>query len=98
LLARIRALLRRAGETAGIVRHGPLLIDKATRRVMFASEPVTLRPREYSLLVHLARDPTRVHTKAELLRDLPGVHVGAVLVGVEQRAHSKRVTIMRNSA
>lgn len=31
-------------------------------------EPVELRPREFALLVHLARDPARVHAKHDLLR------------------------------
>lgn len=30
--------------------------------------PVVLRPREFALLVHLAREPTRVHERQEILR------------------------------
>jgi DNA-binding response OmpR family regulator len=35
-----------------------------------AAPPFDLRRLEYVLLVHLARDPNRVYTKAELLRDV----------------------------
>ena len=70
LLARIRALLRRYGTVPGVIHHGPLVIDKATRTVTFDGTPVILRPLEYTLLVHLAREPCRVYTKTELLRDV----------------------------
>ncbi len=98
LLARIRALLRRDDETAGIVRHGPLVIDKATRSVTFDSEWVTLRPREYMLLVHLARDPTRVYTKAELLRDLWGYRSEGVTRTVDTHAVRVRRALARAGA
>jgi DNA-binding response OmpR family regulator len=74
LLARVRALLRRdhpRGAPA-VIRHGGLEIDTAARHITVAGAPVALSRREYELLVHLARDPERVHTKEELLRDVWG--------------------------
>lgn len=70
LLARVRALLRRDGFGGGpsVIVCGPLEIDTAARTATFAGVPVKLRPREYALLVHLARDPNRVHEKQALLR------------------------------
>jgi DNA-binding response OmpR family regulator len=66
----------RGGELAGpgarILSHGKLSIDIAARTATFASMPISLRRREYALLVHLARDPTRVYTRHELLRDVWG--------------------------
>lgn len=66
----------RGGELAGpgarILSHGKLSIDTAARAATFASQPVSLRRREYELLAHLAGDPTRVYTRHELLRDVWG--------------------------
>lgn len=74
LLARVRALLRRhdLATTAAVIDCSALRIDTATREVTFADRPVALRRMEYALLVHLAREPRRVYTKHELLRDVWG--------------------------
>jgi len=70
-LARVRALLRRNLETApAVLRYGPLEINTATHQVTFGLTPVDLCRQEYALLTHLARDPDRVFTKQELLRDV----------------------------
>jgi DNA-binding response OmpR family regulator len=61
-----------AGPGARILSHGKLSIDTAARTVTFASTPVSLRRREYALLIHMARDPTRVYTRHELLREVWG--------------------------
>jgi DNA-binding response OmpR family regulator len=73
LLARVRALLRRDySNDHSVIENGQLRIDPSTREVTFASTRVDLRRMEYELLVHLARNPARVHTKGELLRDVWG--------------------------
>jgi DNA-binding response OmpR family regulator len=73
LLARIRALMRRpTEETPPVIRCGALTIHTATRTVIFGSTPVKLRRREYALLLCLAREPTRVFAKTELLRRVWG--------------------------
>ena len=73
LLARIRAVLRRASppETDRIEVER-LLIDRAARRVTVAGEAVPLAAREYELLVKLAVEPRRVFTKEQLLREVWG--------------------------
>jgi DNA-binding response OmpR family regulator len=77
LLARVRALLRRpTGETPPVLRHEALTIHTATRTVIYRSTPLELRRREYALLLYLAREPTRVFTKAELLRHVWGYPSG----------------------
>jgi DNA-binding response OmpR family regulator len=70
LRARLRALLRRAEGDAStrIVAVGPLAIDTAAHTVSFAGARVELCRLEYELLVHLARKPTTVCSKRELLR------------------------------
>jgi DNA-binding response OmpR family regulator len=71
LLARVRALMRRRHSLingAVVLSHGLLTVDTLACTVTFAGVPVELRPREFALLVHLAREPTRVHDKQEILR------------------------------
>lgn len=73
LLARIRAVLRRTSPPPGErLQIGPLSIDRATRRVAVRDQTVTLAAKEYALLLRLAEDPDRVHTKEDLLRDVWG--------------------------
>jgi DNA-binding response OmpR family regulator len=73
LVERIRAVLRRVQppQPERIVA-GPIAIDLATRVVRVAGSTVDLSQKEYALLVRLAREPTRVLTKDELLRDVWG--------------------------
>jgi DNA-binding response OmpR family regulator len=73
LRARIRAVLRRTSPAAGErLEAGAIVVDRATRRVTVAGEPVCLAGKEYELLVALAYDPTRLFTKEVLLRDVWG--------------------------
>jgi DNA-binding response OmpR family regulator len=74
LVARVRALLRRADGRLrrGTLRIGELTIDPSTRAVRLAGEPVALSAKEFALLHALAADPARVVSKAELLRDVWG--------------------------
>jgi DNA-binding response OmpR family regulator len=74
LVARMRAVLRRA---AGPPRRdrlsvGEIEIDRLSRTVRVAGEPVCLSAKEYELLVALAAEPERVFKKDELLRDVWG--------------------------
>jgi DNA-binding response OmpR family regulator len=69
LRARLQAVLRRAETPSGmrLLRVGPLEIDTDAHVVRVAGAPLELRRLEYELLVHLARNPTRVSPKQELL-------------------------------
>jgi len=72
IAARVAALLRRAGE--GCVLHlGGLTIDPVERRVTREGRAIDLLPREYALLLHLARHAGAVRTRRELLADLWGL-------------------------
>ena len=76
LVARIRAVLRRADATLGggeVVRAGPLEIDIPKRRVRIDGEEVELTATEFDLLVVLARRPGRIYTRAQLLDAVHGV-------------------------
>jgi DNA-binding response OmpR family regulator len=74
LVARLRALLRRSRSRLGEgpLRVGPLEIDRTARRATLDGDPLELSAKEYGLLIHLAAEPRRVFTKAELLRDVWG--------------------------
>jgi DNA-binding response OmpR family regulator len=73
LLARIRAVLRRAEQPLeDVLEAGEIVVDRRTRRVTVGGSPLSLPAKEYSLLVRLAIAPTSVITKAELLRDVWG--------------------------
>jgi len=80
LLARIRALLRRAEgrPRRGVLRVGELSVDPLTRAVRLGDDSIDLAAKEFALLRALAEDPTRVYGKQELLRDVWGYRsVGA---------------------
>lgn len=76
LVARVRAVLRRvdaAVEAPALVKAGELEIDTAKRLVALAGRAVDLTPTEFELLLHFARSPGRVYTRAQLLDALHGV-------------------------
>ncbi len=74
LLARLRALIRRAdGEwSAGLLRVDDIVIDRRARRVTLGDQVIPLSAKELGLLTALAKDPRRVVSKHELLRDVWG--------------------------
>jgi DNA-binding response OmpR family regulator len=74
LLARIRAVLRRAEgrRTRGVLRVGELTVDPLTRAVRLGGRRVELSAKEFALLHALAEEPGRVYGKQELLRDVWG--------------------------
>jgi DNA-binding response OmpR family regulator len=73
VVARMRAVLRRRdSRRSGPLRVGELVVDPSRREVRVAGRRVQLANKEFSLLRTLATDPTRVFTKAELLRDVWG--------------------------
>jgi two-component system OmpR family response regulator len=65
-LARVRARARRDAGGQGLV-VGPLSIDRLNRRATLAGAPLTLTPREFSILAYLARGAGRVVPRTELL-------------------------------
>jgi two-component system alkaline phosphatase synthesis response regulator PhoP len=76
LVARIRAVLRRADATLGggeVLRAGPLEIDLPKRRVTVDDHEIPLTVSEFDLLLVLARQPGRIYTRAQLLDAVRGV-------------------------
>jgi DNA-binding response OmpR family regulator len=74
LRLRVAALLRRSRERRadGRLRVGELDLDPVAREVRVRGARIVLSQKEFALLRQLAAEPTRVFTKAELLRDVWG--------------------------
>lgn len=74
LLARVRALLRRAGWSEhagdGVERFGDIEVDPAARRVCRAGDEVALTPKEFDLLLALVRRRGAVASRDTLLREV----------------------------
>lgn len=64
LMARIKAILRRAGTPAAAPA---LVLDEAARRIAVHGRALDLTPSEYAILAALARRPGQVLTRAQLL-------------------------------
>jgi DNA-binding response OmpR family regulator len=80
LVARVRALLRRAERApeldSAVIRLGSLAIDAATRRVTSNGSEVHLTPTEFDLLYRLALTPHVVFGRRRLLEDVWGYRIG----------------------
>ncbi len=78
--ARVAALLRRtggtAGEPTGVLRNGSISLDPARRLVTVAGAELDLTPREYELLKQMLASPGRVLTRGRLLRAVWGTAYG----------------------
>ncbi|QDF98495.1 two-component system response regulator KdpE [Azoarcus sp. DD4] len=76
LLARVRALLRRAegdrGQEAALIRFGEVEVDLARQLVTRAGAPVHLTAIEYRLLATLLANAGKVMTHRQLLREVWG--------------------------
>ena len=71
LLARLRALIRRAaGKTHPVLDIGPLSLDTAARLVRLSGQEVPLTAREYALLEYLALHRGQVVSRSTLYEHL----------------------------
>jgi DNA-binding response OmpR family regulator len=78
LVARVKAILRRAG--AGqvplvaelVFDQGRLRIDDARHEVLVAGTPVSLTPSEYKVLLAIAQYPGRAYSRFELINRVQG--------------------------
>jgi two-component system phosphate regulon response regulator PhoB len=76
LIARIHAVLRRTGATAGeTVSAGVLELDVAGHRIVCSGREIKLGPTEYRLLHFLMTRPERVYSRAQLLDRVWGANV-----------------------
>ena len=86
LVARVKAVLRRKGPSAGeqkesdaskensetYVAHEDLAVDLANYTVLYCGQPVEMPPKELELLFYLAKHPNRVFTREQLLDQVWG--------------------------
>lgn len=78
LMARVKAIFRRVeslqkqGSGSDSLDIGPLRIDVPGRQVRIGEEPMTLTAREFDLLLHFARHPGCVFSRAQLLDNVWG--------------------------
>jgi two-component system phosphate regulon response regulator PhoB len=95
LLARVRALLRRAGgvPAKGTLGFADVSMDLATHRVTRNGRPVHVGPTEFRLLEFFLRHPRRVFQREELLDAVWGkdIHVEPRTVDVHIRRLRKAI-------
>ncbi len=102
LLARINAVLRRAGmdtPASEVIRAGGVTLDRGSRMVTVDGQPVKLTPSEFELLAMLAESPGRVFTREQLLAQLQSpdmaertvdVHIKNMRAKIERDPSSRR--------
>ena len=77
LLARLRAVLRRASSTGEpVIEVGDLVIDLEKRAVTVAARPVSLTPHEFELLRYFAQNEGKLLTHPMILREVWGPQYG----------------------
>jgi two-component system phosphate regulon response regulator PhoB len=76
LVARIQAVLRRAGASSEeVIDAGVLQLDAAGHRVLSSGQEIKLGPTEYRLLQFLMTHPERVYSRTQLLDRVWGANV-----------------------
>ena len=108
LVARVRALLRRARPaiSTGLARFGDITLDRESRRVHRADREVHLGPTEFRLLDCLIQRPGRVYSREQLLdlvwgRDVyveartVDVHIGRLRRALNRRGERDPVRTVR---
>ena len=108
LIARVRALLRRARPTISseVATFGDLILDRETRRVHRAAREVHLGPTEFRLLDCLMQRPGRVYSREQLLDIVWGrdvyveartvdVHIGRLRKAMNRRGERDPIRTVR---
>jgi len=106
LVARVKAILRRAAGPSGVVTNneriimGDVTIDILRRIVTLGGEPVSLRAKEFDLLLALAKHPGIVLSREQLLDHVWGyAYVGGTrtvdvhVAGLRHKLAGSRVMI-----
>ncbi len=98
LLARMRAVLRRKGGSAGpVLSNGSLVLDPATREASVDGEQVRLSAREFALLQALLIRPGAILSRSELEDRLYGWGDEVESNAVEFLIHSLRKKLGRDA-
>jgi two-component system phosphate regulon response regulator PhoB len=110
LLARVRALLRRASpnRVATSLEAGELILDRSSHRVRRSNRELHLGPTEFKLLEFLMERPGRVFTRGQLLDSVWGmdaeidertvdVHVGRLRKAVNKPRERDPIRTVRGA-
>lgn len=76
LVARVRAVLRRAGKTEAqgkVLQVADVILERDSRAVTVADRPVDLTPSEFDILAALMASPGRVYSRLDLLDIIQGI-------------------------
>jgi len=108
LLARVKAMLRRAGvasesaedgEVSDVVKEfKELKVQTDNRRVYISDSEVDLTPKEYDLLLHFISHPGKVFSRMELLDKVWGYHYEGYHHTVNSHINRLRTKIEKNAA
>lgn len=104
LIARIRAVLRRAEVGASAVPEGARLriaeaeVDLAGQRVLRDGRPVHLKPKAFQLLAFLIENAGRVYTREQLLDKVWGYDYAGETRTVDVHMHALRQAIEASPA
>lgn len=96
LVARIRAVLRRAGQDASadeVLRIDDVSVNKSTHQVWVQERPVNLTPSEFDLLAILMSAPGRVFSRLDLLEKLQGTAFEGVARTIDIHIRNLRLKI-----
>ncbi|MDY3240229.1 MAG: response regulator transcription factor [Anaerovoracaceae bacterium] len=72
VVARVKALLRRTGSTAEVVKAGDFCLNLSSHTLTRADVPIPLTPMEYKILSVMMRNPGRIYTKVQLYETVSG--------------------------
>jgi len=99
LLARVQALIRRAGGIADPTRLtvGDLSVNLLTREVIRGGKRIDLQPREFSLLEYLMRNAGRIVSKTMIMEHVWDYHFDPQTNVVEARISRLRDKIDRDT-
>lgn len=100
LLARVQALIRRAGDVAEPIKLtvGDIAMNLITREVVRAGKKVDLQPLEFSLLEYLMRNAGRVVSKTMIMEHVWDYYFDPQTNVVESRIYKLREKIDRDFA
>ena len=99
LVARIKAVLRRAGQdlaTNEVLRIGEITLDKGSHEVKVKDKPVSLTPSEFDLLAVLMASPGRVFSRLDLLEKLQGTTFEGVARTIDAHVRNLRMKIEKD--
>lgn len=91
LLARLRAMLRRAcARSSPVIEHGDIVVDPAAHTVRRAGQNVELGGKEFALLLALLKVRPQVLSKAQLASALYGFGEGLESNAIKVHIHNLR--------